>query len=104
MEQQGLWTSFKSMWIGHVLWTAIKETPGLPYQMIHEILKPYFNKYELSNNVLQEGRDKAKVDLFGDLDENVWYAYAIAKAIQQMGHTVNLIFTDRCKIMKTSMQ
>jgi hypothetical protein len=59
------------MWIGHVLRTAIKETPGLPYQMIQEILKPYFNKYELSNNVLQEGRDKAKVDLFGDLDENV---------------------------------
>jgi hypothetical protein len=43
----------------------------------------------LSNNVLQEGRDKAKVDLFGDPDENIQYAYAIAKAIEEMGHTVD---------------
>ncbi len=57
--------------------------------MMREILKPYFKEYELSNNVLQEGRDKAKVDLFGDPDENIQYAYAIAKAIEEMGHTVD---------------
>jgi hypothetical protein len=39
--------------------------------MMHEILKPYFNKYALSNKVLQEGCDKAKVGLFGDPDENI---------------------------------
>ena len=27
--------------------------------------------------------------------------YAIAKAIEEMGHTVDLIFTDRRKTMKT---
>jgi hypothetical protein len=69
--------------------------------MMRKILKPYFNEYVLSNNVLQEGRDKAKVDLFGDPDENVQYAYAIAKVIEEIGHTVNLIFTDRCNTMKT---
>jgi hypothetical protein len=69
--------------------------------MMREILKPYFNKYALSNNLLQEGHDKAKVDLFDDLDENVSYAYAIAKAIEEMGHTADLIFTDRRKTMKT---
>jgi hypothetical protein len=40
------------------------------------------------------------VDLFGDPDDNVRYAYAIAKAIQEMGHTVNLIFTDQRKTMQ----
>jgi hypothetical protein len=39
--------------------------------MMCKILKPYFNKYVLTNNVLQETRDTAKGDLFGDLDDNV---------------------------------
>jgi hypothetical protein len=69
--------------------------------MMHEIMKPYFNKYALSNNILQEGHNKAKVDQFGYLKEDVQNAYAIAKAIDEMGHTVNLIFTDRSKTMKT---
>jgi hypothetical protein len=71
MEQQGLQTPFKSKWVAHVLQTAIEETPGILYQMMHKILKPFFNKYALSNNVLQEGQGKAKVDLFGNLDESI---------------------------------
>jgi hypothetical protein len=82
IEEKGLQTPFKSKWVGHVLQNAIEDTPGLPYQMIRKILKQYFNKYVLTNNVLQEAHDTAKGDLFGDLDNNVQYAYAIAKAIQ----------------------
>jgi hypothetical protein len=84
-----------------VLWNAIEDTLGLPFQMMRKILKPYFNKYVLANNVLQESHDTAKGDLFGDPDNNVRYAYTIAKAIQQMGHTVKVIFTDRYKTMQT---
>ncbi len=69
--------------------------------MMREILKPYFNKYLLTNNVLQKARDTAKGDLFGDTDNNIQYAYAIAKAIQQMSHTVKVIFTDQRKTMQT---
>ncbi len=58
-----------------MLRTAIKETPGLPYQMKREIFKSYFNEYALSNNVLMEGCEKAKVDLFGNPEENVQCAY-----------------------------
>ncbi len=68
--------------------------------MMPKILKPYFNEYVLTNNVLQEARDTTKGDLFSDLDENVWYAYAIAKAMQQMGHTVEVIFTNQCNTMQ----
>ncbi len=84
-----------------MLWNAIEDTPGLPYQMMRKILKPYLNAYVLTNNVLQEACDTAKGDLFGDLDENVQYAYAIKEAIQGMGHTINLIFTNRRKTTKT---
>ncbi len=53
--------------------------------MMHKILKWYFNKYALSNNVLQEGCDKVNKDLFGNPEENLQYAYAIAKAIEEKG-------------------
>jgi hypothetical protein len=61
--------------------------------MMREILKLYFNKYALLNNIPQEeGRDQATVDLFGNPEENVKYTYTIAKAIKEMGHMVDLIF------------
>jgi hypothetical protein len=84
-----------------VLLNAVEDTPGLTYQMMHEILKPYINEYVLTNNILQEACDTALGDLFGDPDKNVTYAYAIANAIQQMGHTVEVVFTNRCTTMKT---
>ncbi len=84
-----------------MLWNAIEETPGLPYQIMHKLLKPHVNKYVLTNNVLQEARDTAKGDLFGDPDDNVRYAYAIAKALQQVGHTVEVIFTNQRETTQT---
>jgi hypothetical protein len=101
IEQKGLRTPFKFKWVGRVLWNNIEVTPGLPYQMMCKILKPHFNADVLSNHVLQEACDSAKGDLFGDPDDNIRYAYAIAKAIQEMGHTINLIFTGQHKTMKT---
>ena len=71
IEQKGLQTPFRYKWVGHVLRNAIEDNPELPYQMMREILKPYFNAYVLTNNVLQEACDTAKRDLFGDPDDNV---------------------------------
>ncbi len=84
-----------------LLWTAIKEAPGLPCQMIWEILKPYMNDYTMTNNILQDARDFAKVDLFSQPEDNVKYTYTIAKVIEEMGHILKLIFTDRHATLQT---
>ncbi len=68
---------------------------------MRNILNPYINEYVLTNNILQEAHDTAKGDLFGDPEKNGTYAYAIANAIQQMGHTVEVVFTDQHTTMKT---
>jgi hypothetical protein len=70
-EEKGLQAPFKSKWVSHLLWNAIEETPGLPYRIMLELLKPHVNKYGSTNNVLQEARDAAKKDLFGDPDDNI---------------------------------
>jgi hypothetical protein len=77
MEDKGLQPPFKSKWVGHVLQNTVEDTPGLTYQMMRKILKPYMSEYVLTNNVLQEACDTAKGDLFGDPDKNVKYAYAL---------------------------
>ncbi len=69
--------------------------------MMCEILKLYINECALLNNILQDACEKAKVDLLGNPEENVKYTYAIAKAIEEMGHTVELIFTYQRQTMKT---
>jgi hypothetical protein len=101
MEDKGLRLPFKSKWVGHVLQNAVEDTPGLTYQMMCKIFKPYINEYVLTNNVLLEARDTAKGDIFGDPDKNVKYAYAIANAIQQMGYTLEVVFTNQRTTMKT---
>ncbi len=73
-EKKGLRAPFKSKWVSHLLQNAIEETPGLLYQIMHELLKPHVNEYVLTNNYLQEARGTAKEDLFGDPDDNVQYA------------------------------
>ena len=59
-KEKGLRAPFKSKWVSHLLWNAIEETPGLPYQIMHKLLKPHVNKYVLTNIVLQEACDAAK--------------------------------------------
>jgi hypothetical protein len=100
-KQKGLQAPFKSKRVSHLLWNAVEETPGLLYQIMRKLLKPHFNEYVLTNNVLQEARDTAKGDLFGDPDNNVRYAYAIANTLQKVGHTVKVIFTDQRETMQT---
>jgi hypothetical protein len=95
INEKALRIPSKSKWVALVLWTTNKETHGLPYQMMCEILKPYVNDYAMMNSILQDNHDISKVDLFGQQEDNVKYTYAIAKAIEDMGHTVELIFTDR---------
>jgi hypothetical protein len=40
--------------------------------MMRKILKLYFNEYALSNNIIQEGHDKAKVDLFSNPEKMLY--------------------------------
>ncbi len=63
IDEKGLQIPFKSKWVAPVLWTTIKETPGILYQMMCEILKPYISEYAMTNNILQEARGIAKLNL-----------------------------------------
>jgi len=88
-------TPFKSKWIASIIGNAVAETPGISYQMLREILKPFANDYAITDNILQEGRDIAKMDRFGDPVDNVKYAHGVLCALKELGHEVFLLYTDR---------
>jgi hypothetical protein len=44
IDDKAFRSPFKTRWVALVLWTASNEIPGLPYQMMREVFKPYINK------------------------------------------------------------
>ena len=74
---------------------AVSDNPGISYQLIREIMKPYAKDYTLSDSVIQDARDIAKLLLFGSPEENVLYAQCVVEQLQGMGHKVELIVQDR---------
>ena len=57
-------------------------------------MKPYAKEFTLSDSVIQDARDTAKLLLFGSPEENVHYAHGVVTRLQGMGHDVELILQD----------
>ncbi len=49
----------------------------------------------ITDNLLQEARDWAKLQLFGNADENVQYCEAVKDAIIEMGHSCEFLYSER---------
>ena len=56
---------------------AVADNPGITYQSIREIMKPYAKEYTLTDSIVQDARDWAKLELFGSAKENVRYARGV---------------------------
>ena len=79
---------------------AVADNPGITYQCIREIMKPYAKEYTLTDSIVQDGKNLAKQELFGDPDDNVIYARVVASNLRALGHSVVLIFHDRRKTLQ----
>jgi hypothetical protein len=82
---------------------AIGDNPGLPFVILREILKPYANDYALTDNILQEGRELARIQLCGHVDDNVKYAKGILKELQGLGHHIEILYANRKEILQASV-
>ncbi len=79
-------TPLKAKMVVPIILGAVAELPGITYQSLKEILKPYAKDYALTDNILQEGRDIAKDVLFGSAEENVQYAKGLQAELRALGH------------------
>ena len=90
---------FTGKWIGHILRSHLETCPGMSYVHMRSLCENYVNTNALTDNIHQEARDTAKLDLFGDADNNVKYCHAMRDAIVALGHTCKLIFANRRDVM-----
>ena len=54
----------------------------------------------ISDNLLQEARDWAKLQLFGNADNNVQYCEAVKAAIIGMGHLCEFLYCERHDVIR----
>jgi hypothetical protein len=94
-KKRALTTPLKSKMVVPIILGAVAETPGITYQSLREILKPYTKDYAVTDSILQEGRHLAKELLFGSADDNVQYVDGLHKELTALGHEVELLFSDR---------
>ena len=87
LEKKGyLRIPIKARMVAPLIKEAVGENPSITYQAIHEIMKPYAKGYTLTDSIVQDGRDLAKLELLGDFDDNVKYAAAVQRHLRGLGH------------------
>ena len=67
---------------------AVGNKPGLSYQSLREIIKPYAKDKFITDNILQAAKELAKIELFGTDDDNVRYAKGVAAQLQELQQDV----------------
>ncbi len=58
-------------------------------------MKPYAKEYTLTDSIVQDASNMAKLQLFGSAEENVHYARGVVDQVRGLGHEVEMIFQDR---------
>ena len=65
-------------------------------------MKSYAKEYTLTDSIVQDARDRAKLELFGSAEENVRYVRGVMDHVRRLGHEVEMIFQDRQKTIKAA--
>ena len=63
--------SIKAKMIVPIIREAVADNPGISYKSIREIMKPYAKEFTLTDSIVQDGKDLAKTELFGNADDKV---------------------------------
>jgi hypothetical protein len=71
-------TPIKSKYVVSSIQAAVGNNPGIRYQAMRDIMKPYAKYYALTDSILQEAQDNAKLELFGLANDNICYARGVA--------------------------
>jgi hypothetical protein len=77
ISEKSLQSPFTGEWLGHLLRSHLKTCPGMSYVHMRGLLANYVHTELISDNLLQEARDWAKLQLFGNADNNVQYCEAV---------------------------
>ena len=62
-------------------------------------MEPYGYHYAFTDAIIQHGKAKAKLKVFGDPDHNVQFANGVLRQLKDMGHVVEYVYSKRSKVI-----
>ncbi len=86
-------------WVIPTIMPTVEKDPGVSYEQLRSLIRPYAKDFHITDGILQEGRDLAKKAIFGTPESNVQYAEGIAFAMRKLSHEVKLLFTTRAQTL-----
>ncbi len=84
----------KAKMVVTIIKDPVADNPGISYQSIREMMKPYAEEYTLTDSIVQDARNMAKLQLFGSAEENVQYGRGVMDQVRGLGHKAEMIFQD----------
>ena len=76
IPEKALRCPFTGQWLGYILCSHLETCPGMSYVHMRGLLSNYVNTDLITDNLLQEARDWAKLQLFGTPDDNIDFSRA----------------------------
>ena len=99
-DEEKLRLPFRAKWVSYLLRKTLADCPGASYRVMSEVIHDYVNEYAITNNILQDARQHARKDIFGEAEDNVKYAYALRDSLVERGHDCELMFTSRREVLR----
>ncbi len=65
------------------------------------MLEPYGYHYTFTDAIIQHRKAKAKLKVFGDLDNNVQFAKGVLRQLNDMDHVVEYAYSKRSKVIQS---
>ena len=97
-------TTLQTKWLTVLMSDVIREKPNVSNADMRTYLSAYATDQCFTDNVLQNTRTKAKLEIFGQPRDNVQYAYHLKAAMDQRGHPCELILVNRGSVMSSISQ
>jgi hypothetical protein len=72
----------------------------MSYDHMRGLLANHVHTELITDNLLQEARDWAKLQLFGNANYNVQYCKVVKASIIGMGHLFEFLYCDRCDVIR----
>ena len=60
---------FRAKWVSYLLRKTVADCPGASYHVMSEVIHDYVNEYTITNNILQDAREHARKDIFGEPED-----------------------------------
>ena len=100
-KEKSATTLLRTEWLVALVLDEIRERPNISNDALRGYLLAYAPKQYFTDNILQNTRTKAKLEVFGQPDTNVQYVYHLKAAMEERGHPCELLFSNRGSVMSS---